>query len=498
MSTVSQGCKKILITGAAGYIGRRLARRLLAGDFAVRLMARNTDNLKPSFGDSSAEIVQADAQDEHSLRAALEGVSMAYYLIHSMAAGGDFIRRDYDAAAAFAKAAKAAGLERIIYLGGLGGSDAALSAHLRSRHEVGRILTRTGIPVTEFRAAVIVGAGSLSFEMIRYLTERIPMMICPRWVFTRIQPIGIDDVLDYLTGALNNPDAAGKVIEIGGADILTYADLMRIYARQRGLRRWIVRVPVLTPKLSSYWVHLVTPISSSIAIPLIQGLKNEVIVTQPDATTLFPEIAVTGYRNAVQSALHDLHPDKLDGPVADAHPLRRWRWPRFCQHRQGMIIESHHIRCDTPPEQVFKVLDRVGGSNGWLGLEWIWRLRGWADRLCGGQGFKSRRPDKSLLEPDDSVDCFTVEQVDRPNRLLLRVNYKLPGQGWLAFTIHPTSANQTELTCTVYFAPKGLLGLLYWYSVLLPHRVVFSRLLKHIAAASVTQQPRLAKKGKIG
>lgn len=479
--------KQILVTGATGYIGRQLAVRLLAEGFSVRLMARNIDNLKRVFNNTAAGIVKADAMDELSLRAALQDISTAYYLIHSMASGSDFIQRDYTAAANFARAAKDAGVERIIYLGGLGDPDSALSAHLQSRHEVGRILAQTGVPVTEFRAAVIVGAGSLSFEMIRYLTERIPIMICPRWVFTRIQPIAIEDVLAYLTGALDNPHSIGRVIEIGGSEVLQYADLMRIYAQQRGLRRWIVRVPVLTPKLSSYWVHLVTPIPSSIAIPLIQGLKNEVIVNQPDAATFFPDIAVSDYRSAVQSALHDLHPDALDDPEENPYPLRRWKWPPFCIHRQGMIIESQCIDCDSSPKQIFKVFDRLGGSHGWLGLEWIWRLRGWADRLFGGQGFKSCRPHRSLLEPNDLVDCFTVEQIDRPELLLLRVNYKLPGQGWLEFKIRPTSANRTHITCTVYFAPKGLLGVLYWYSVLLPHRIVFSRLLKQIAAASVTE-----------
>ncbi len=495
---MSEGCKKILITGATGYVGRQLAARLLADGIKVRLMARNTSTLKQLFPDTATDIIHADANDERSLRAALEGISTAYYLIHSMSSGSDFIRLDYDAAAKFAKAAKAAGLERIIYLGGLGGSDAELSAHLHSRHEVGRILAQTGVPVTEFRGAVIVGAGSLSFEMIRYLTERIPVMICPRWVFTRIQPIAIEDVLAYLTAALDNPDSIGRVIEIGGADVLRYADLMRIYAQQRGLQRWIVRVGVLTPKLSSYWVHLVTPISSSVAIPLIEGLKNEVVVTQADAKTLFPEIAVSDYRHAVKSALQNIHPDSLDVTAKDVNPSRRWKWPRFCVHCQGMTIEAQRIYCHSSPEQVFTVLDRLGGSNGWLGLEWIWHLRGWVDRFFGGHTFKSRRPDRSWLEPDDIVDCFTVEKINRPNRLLLRVNYKLPGQGWLEFKILPTSKNQTQITCTIYFASKGLLGTLYWYSVLLPHRLVFSRLLKQIAAASITQQPPLAEQGKIG
>jgi len=281
---------KILVTGANGYIGSHLVPKLLSFGYKVRAMTRRSEDLNVFDWIEDIEVVEADALQPDSLHAALEGVSLAYYLIHSMAAGKGFEKRDRQAAKNFANAAKSAGVERIIYLGGLGDSESDLSSHLRSRQEVGKILANPGVPVTEFRAGVIVGAGSLSFEMIRYLAERIPLMICPKWVFTKIQPISVDDILSYLVAALQNEKSVGRVIEIGGKEILTYGDLMLIYARQRGLKRFILRVPVLTPKLSSYWVHLVTPIPSSMAIPLIKGLKNEVIVKNSDAVQIFPNV----------------------------------------------------------------------------------------------------------------------------------------------------------------------------------------------------------------
>ncbi|MHC5141838.1 MAG: NAD(P)H-binding protein, partial [Planctomycetota bacterium] len=280
--------RKILVTGATGYIGSHFVPRLLDEGYDVRVMVRQVKKIQNFDWKKKVEVIEADALNPDSLNRALEGIWSAYYLIHSMAAGRDFEKRDCQAALNFAKAAKTEGLERILYLGGLGDSRSKLSSHLRSRQEVGAILADSGIPVTEFRAGIIVGAGSLSFEMIRYLTERVPLMVCPKWVFTKTQPISINDVLRYLTGALLNSDSVGRVIEIGGKDILTYRDLMLVYARQRGLKRFIIRVPVLTPKLSSYWVHLVTPIPSSMAVPLIKGLKNEVIVQNTDAAHIFP------------------------------------------------------------------------------------------------------------------------------------------------------------------------------------------------------------------
>jgi len=360
---INNSQEKILVTGATGYIGSHLVPKLLSVGYNVRTMVRNYHDLDIYDWAGDVEVVQADALKPDSLAKVLEGVSVAYYLIHSMVAGKGFEQRDIRAAQNFADAAKSASVKRIIYLGGLGEKDPSLSSHLKSRHEVGRILSNSGVVVTEFRAAIIVGAGSLSFEMIRYLTERIPLMICPRWVFTKTQPISINDVLSYLTTAIKNEGSIGRVIEIGGKDILTYRDLMLIYARQRNLKRYILQVPVLTPKLSSYWVHLVTPIPSSMAIPLIEGLKSEVVVRNADASQIFSDIITEGYETSVKNALEKLHPDKLS-PIKqiEAH-TRHLRLPHFCIQKEGMIIESKSSEINSALEGRVTVSLKYKGSG---------------------------------------------------------------------------------------------------------------------------------------
>jgi uncharacterized protein YbjT (DUF2867 family) len=470
----------ILVTGARGYIGSNLVRKLLSIGYNVRAMVRNYHDVDIYDWAKDVEVVQADALNQDSLKKALQDVFVAYYLIHSMAAGKGFEQRDIMAAKNFADAAKSSTVKRIIYLGGLGEKDFKLSSHLKSRQEVGKILASSGIPVTEFRAGIIVGAGSLSFEMIRYLTERIPIMICPRWVFTKIQPISINDVLSYLTATLNNDESIGRVIEIGGKDTLTYGDLMLIYARQRGLKRFILRIPVLTPKLSSYWVHLVTPIPSSMAIPLIQGLKSEVVVRNADAAEIFPSIFPEGYENSVKNALEKLHPYKIS-------PLKKikgrsgyFRLPQFCIHRGGMIIESKSIEMAVKPEDIFQVLETMGGENGWWGLESIWRFRGFIDRILGGEGFVCYRSKKNNAVVGDQIDFLNIENVIQSKELLLKVRFKLPGEGWMRFQINFEDSKKTILALTVFFAPKGLWGLFYWYFLLPFHRLVFNMTLKKI------------------
>ena len=293
----------ILITGATGYIGGRLVPRMLDQGYRIRCLVRDADRISGRPWYHQVEVVQGDALRPETLSKALEKVSVAYYLIHSLGSGTDFQQRDVDAARHFGNAAKEAGVERIIYLGGLAKDDGALSPHLLSRLETGAALREAGVPVTEFQAAVIVGSGSLSFEMIRYLTERVPIMICPRWVYTKTQPIAVRNVIEYLVAALSVPESCGRIIEIGGADVVTYGDMMLIYAEVRGLRRWMIPVPVLTPRLSSYWVNLVTPIPARIARPLVEGLRNENIVADGAARELFPEIEPFDYRTAVELAL---------------------------------------------------------------------------------------------------------------------------------------------------------------------------------------------------
>lgn len=302
----------ILVTGATGYVGGRLVPHLLKEGYRVRLLVRDAKRLQGRPWLGRVEVAEGDVLDPDTLAPALEGVEAAYYLIHSMSGDVNFHQRDLTAARNFGEACKAQSVERIIYLGGLGDPLADLSQHLQSRHQTGEALRQTGVPITEFRAAVIVGSGSISFEMIRYLTERVPLMICPRWVYTRIQPIAIRDVLNYLVAALETPESAGKIIEIGGSEVITYGDMMLGYAEIRGLKRILLPVPVLTPQLSSYWVHWVTPVSASIARPLIEGLRNEVIVRDDQARQLFPHLELWDYRTAVEMALSDLDASQVE------------------------------------------------------------------------------------------------------------------------------------------------------------------------------------------
>src|SRR5512137_91726 len=336
--------KLILLTGATGYIGGRLVPRLLEAGYSVRCLARDTARLEGRPWRSQVEVAAGDCLRADTLPAAMSGVDVAFYLVHSMAGGRDFEQRDVLAARNFAAAARTAGVSRILYVGGLGDPDTDLSEHLRSRQETGRVLRETGVPVTEFRAAVIVGSGSLSFEIIRYLTERLPVMICPRWLYTRAQPIAIRNVLDYLVAALDVPESTGRVVEIGGADVLTYGDMLRGYARARGLKRWLVPVPVLTPRLSSYWVHLVTPVPAAIARPLIQGLRNDVIVRDVAARRLFPQIQPLDYATAVRLALANLETGHVETAWSDALASSQGDLaPVALATHEGIILERRQL-----------------------------------------------------------------------------------------------------------------------------------------------------------
>jgi uncharacterized protein YbjT (DUF2867 family) len=403
-----------------------------------------------------------------------------------MGGGNDFSERDLLAARNCAEAAKSAGVRRIIYLGGLGDPQAELSAHLRSRQETGAALREAGVPVTEFRAAVIVGSGSLSFEMIRYLTERLPVMICPRWVFTHVQPIAIRNVLDYLVAALDSPDSAGRVLEIGGQDVLTYADMMMGYARARGLKRWLISVPVLTPRLSSYWVHLITPIPSVIARPLIKGMGNEVVVRDDTARRLFPAIELLDYATSVRLALGKIESRGVETAWSDALTSSQGeKTPVTLLTSEGMIIERRRRAVAADSEVVFRSFARLGGDRGWLYLDWTWQLRGMIDRLCGGVGMRRGRRDPKNLRVGDALDFWRVEAVEPGQLVRLRAEMRVPGRAWLEFQATPHPDGTTLLTQTAFFEPKGLSGLLYWYLLYPVHRLIFSGLIRRIAADSI-------------
>jgi uncharacterized protein YbjT (DUF2867 family) len=473
--------KLILVTGATGYVGGRLVPRLLAAGYRVRCLVRDPARLQGRPWLDQVELATGDMFRPDSLAAAMRGVHAVYYLVHSLGGGSDFSERDLFAARNCANAAKQAGVERIIYLGGLGDPQAALSPHLRSRQETGAALREAGVPVTEFRAAVIVGSGSLSFEMIRYLTERLPVMICPKWVFTRIQPIAIRNVLDYLVAALACPASTGQTLEIGGRDVLTYSGMMTGYARARGLKRRLLAVPVLTPRLSSYWVHLVTPIPANIAQPLIKGLGNEVIVREDTARRLFPDIELLDYDTAVRRALEKMGACDVETAWSDALTSSQGdKTPVTLISSEGMIIERRQRTVAAPADAVYRSFARLGGARGWLYMDWAWQLRGMLDRLGGGVGMRRGRRDPEDLRVGDPLDFWRVEMVEPGRAIRLRAEMRVPGRAWLEFQSLPQPDGQTRLTQTAFFEPKGLLGLLYWYALYPVHSLIFSGLIRRI------------------
>jgi uncharacterized protein YbjT (DUF2867 family) len=480
--------QQVLVTGATGYVGGRLVPLLVERGYRVRVLARDRDRLEGRPWLDRVELVLGDVLDPATLPAALDGVHAAYYLIHSMGSHGNFGQRDLRAARNFAQAAAETGVARIIYLGGLGKPGSELSEHLRSRQETGAALREAGVPVTEFRASILVGSGSVSFEMIRSLTERLPVMICPRWVYTRTQPIAIDDALTYLVAALETSESQGQIIEIGGRDVLTYRDMMLTYARLRGLRRFIIPVPLLTPRLSSYWVHLVTPIPSTIAQPLIKGLSVEVIVTDDRARRLFPQITPMDYETAVARALASLEAGEVETSWSDALVSSQGDTRAFIFTTQdGMLIEQRQCEVDVPASVVYAEFAALGGRKGWLAFNWLWRLRGVADRLAGGVGFRRGRRHPTSLRVGDAIDFWRVEAVE-PDRLVrLRAEMKVPGRAWLQFQAETLGATRTRLIQTAFFAPKGLLGLLYWYLLWPVHGFIFSQLIRKLAAGAVAR-----------
>jgi uncharacterized protein YbjT (DUF2867 family) len=479
----------ILVTGSTGYIGGRLVPRLLEAGYRIRCLVRDPVRLQGRPWQRDVEIVAGDMLQPDSLTPAMQGVAAAYYLVHSLAGGSDFHQRDLIAARNFGLTAQAAGVERILFLGGLAEAAPGLSEHLRSRQQTGDCLRSAGVPVTEFRAGVIVGSGSLSFEMIRYLTERVPVMICPRWVFTRTQPIGIREVLEYLATALAVPESRDRIIEIGGADVVTYGEMMMIYAEVRGLKRWMVPVPVLTPRLSSYWVNLVTPIPAVIARPLIEGLRNESIVRDPSALRLFPNIQPAGYRTTVERAISRLEASNVETAWSDALSTSQGNvHPVTLSTREGMIVEHRQRVVAASAADVYRIFVGLGGKRGWFYMNWAWEIRGFIDQMIGGVGLRRGRRDPDDLRAGDALDFWRVEAVE-PGRLLrLRAEMKVPGRAWLQFQVKAQGEDQTQLSQTAFFAPKGLMGWLYWYGLYPLHGLIFSGLIDQIARRAAAHQ----------
>lgn len=476
----------ILVTGATGYIGGRLVSLLLGKGYRVRCLVRDPRRIEGREWAGAVEVVVGDLLQPETLVPALKDASVAYYLVHSLGAGSDFSERDIRAATNFSQAARAAGVERIIYLGGLAHPSQDLSEHLRSRHQTGDTLRTGGVPVTEFRAGVIVGSGSVSFELVRYLTERLPVMICPRWVYTRTQPIAIREVLAYLMGALTRPQSAGRIIEIGGSQVLTYGEMMTKYAEVRGLRRWMIAVPFLTPRLSSYWVNLVTPIPASIARPLIEGLRNENVVRDPVALTMFPEVKPVDYKTAVDRVLAKLKASDVETRWSDALGVSHGDvTPVALTNEKGMIREHRERIVNASPSEVYRAFLGLGGDRGWLYMNRAWEVRGFMDRMIGGVGLRRGRRHPDWLRVGDALDFWRVEAIEKDHLMRLRAEMKVPGKAWLQFEVTPHAGGGSLLSQTAFFASRGLAGWLYWYVLYPLHALIFSGMIRGVAARAL-------------
>jgi uncharacterized protein YbjT (DUF2867 family) len=479
----------VLLTGATGYIGGRLAPELLEAGHQVVCFTRSESRLRDVPWRSRVEVVEGDVGKPADVRRAMAGVDAAYFLIHSLGTGPKFADRDRKAAQNVATAATEAGLQRLVYLGGLIPEDSRLSPHLESRGEVGRILLASGVPTVELRAAVIIGSGSASFEMLRYLTERLPAMVVPRWVSSRIQPIAIRDVIRYLVGCLDLPTEVNRSFDIGGPDVLTYQQMMQRYAAVAGLsKRLIVPVPVLSPTLSSHWVGLVTPVPNAIARPLVESLRNEVVAGEHDIAAYLPDPAegLLPFNEAVRLALQRIRDAKVTTrwssaawPDAPSDPL-----PSDPDWAGGSLyVDERETPVRASSDQLWDVIEAIGGENGWYSWPLAWSVRGWMDRTVGGVGLRRGRRDPRRLYVGESLDFWRVEEIERGRLLRLRAEMKVPGLAWLELTIAEDDAVTTYRQRAV-FHPRGLLGHLYWWSVAPFHGVVFGGMLRNIAAAA--------------
>ncbi|MFI7102382.1 SDR family oxidoreductase [Streptomyces sp. NPDC050161] len=484
-----------LVTGATGYIGGRLAPELLDAGYAVRTLARSPEKLRDHPWAGRTEACRGDVTDAASVRAALDGVDTAYYLVHAIGTGHDFEETDRRAARIFAEQARAAGVRRLVYLGGLtpdGVPQQSLSPHLRSRAEVADILLASGVPTAVLRAAVIIGSGSASFEMLRYLAERLPVMVTPSWVRTRIQPIAIRDVLRYLVGCAGLPDDVSRAFDIGGPDVLTYRDMMQRYARVAGLpERLILPVPMLTPGLSSRWVGLVTPVPGALARPLAESLRHEVVCQEHDIARYVPDLPgrPIPFDDALDLALRRIREAEVATrwssaavPGAPSDPL-----PTDPDWAGGSLYTDRRARrVDAAPEALWRVVEGIGGEHGWYSSGLAWAARGWLDRLVGGVGLRRGRRDAGRLRVGDALDFWRVEEI-LPGRLLrLRAEMRLPGLAWLELAVGHDTRGRTVYCQRALFHPHGLAGHAYWWAVSPFHAAVFGGMARNIARTAET------------
>jgi uncharacterized protein YbjT (DUF2867 family) len=478
-ATSSESPGLTLLTGATGYVGGRLLEALEEEGVPLRCLARRPEFLASRVAESTT-VVKGDVLDRSSLTQAMAGVNTAYYLVHSMSDDGDWEEMERRAARTFGHAAREAGVRRIIYLGGLGSGD-DLSTHLETRQDVGRILAEFGVTVIELRASIIIGSGSLSFEMIRALVEKLPIMTTPSWVSVLAQPISIEDVVAYLLEARLITVERSRVFEIGGADVVSYGDIMREYARQRGLRRLMIPVPVLTPALSSVWLGLVTPLYARVGRKLIAGVRNPTVVKDQSAAETF-DIQPRGLSESIRRALANEEREFASTRWSDAGISRTANHPRARRYGRR-IVDSQSIRVEGPAAQAFEPIRRIGGQVGWYYGDLLWRVRGALDRLIGGPGLRRGRRDPVDIRPGDALDFWRVEAYEPDQFLRLRAEMKLPGRAWLQFEAESENG-ASVLTQTAIFDPHGLAGLLYWYVLLPVHAFVFRGMLRNVARAS--------------
>ena len=479
-----------LVTGATGYVGGRLVPELLAAGHRVRVMVRDKRRIEGRDWADDVEVAVADATDADAVGEALERVDVAYYLLHSIGTGKDFADTEERTARTFASAAAAAGVGRIAYLGGLAPEGEELSTHMASRERVGQVLLESGVPTAVLRAAVVIGSGSASFEMLRHLTERLPVMVTPRWVDSRLQPIAIRDVLRYLVGCATLPADVNRTFDVGGPDVLTYKQMMLRYAAVKGLpRRRMVRVPVLTPRLSSYWVGLVTPVPSALAKPLVESVKHTSVAGEHDIADYVPDPpdGLIGFDRAVELALSRIQ--DLQVPTtwssastagAPSDPL-----PSDPDWAGGdLYTDTRSRQVDAPPDALWHVIEEIGGDNGWYSFGLAWRVRGWIDRFSGGPGLRRGRRNPRDLVIGDPLDWWRVEEIDPGRFLRLRAEMRLPGLAWLELEVGSGDGGTTTFRQRALFHPRGVLGHAYWWAVFPFHGVVFGGMQRNIALAA--------------
>ena len=487
-ASVAGGHPRICLTGATGYVGGRLLGVLQRGGYRVRCVVRRPENLGSRLSETT-EAVRGDLLDRASLVDAMRGQDVAFYLVHSMGSSGDFTEEERRCAENFANAARESGIRRIIYLGGLGADAPNPSDHLSSRRQVGDVLRASGVPVIEFRASIVIGSGSVSFEMVRALVERLPVMITPRWVSVAAQPIAINDLLEYLRRAITLPADGHRVFEIGGADVVSYGELMREYARLRGLRRVMLPVPVLTPRLSSLWLGLVTPLYARVGRNLIDSLRNASVVKDHAASEAFP-IRPMGIRGAIAAAMRNEDQEVAETRWSDAlsssGKAQTWGGVRFGTR----LVDKRSARVYVPPEEAFAPIQRIGGDSGWYFGNWLWRVRGFMDLLVGGVGVRRGRRDPSDMAVGDAVDWWRVERYEAGCMVRFYAEMKLPGRAWLQFEVTPAEdGDGSVIHQTAEFDPVGLGGLAYWYALWPAHAAVFRGMIRGITRAAERASP---------